>query len=104
VKHRLYFRNNLRKNASRRQQRGRGLFSMAHLELNQQTLIECRRLASQIVSKIKPVLDANTSISVERATLRLIGIEGSVQKDGRVVALAHSIVEQLREDRVLSKG
>jgi beta-lysine 5,6-aminomutase alpha subunit len=77
---------------------------MAHLDLNQQTLIECRRLASQIVAKVKPVIDSNTTVSIERATLRLIGVQGAVDKMGVQYPLVNFIVDQLREDRVLSRG
>ncbi len=77
---------------------------MAHLELNQQTLIECRRLAGQIVSKVKPVIDTNTSVSIERSVLRLIGVEGSVKQLGMDYPVSNFIVDQLREDRVLSRG
>lgn len=77
---------------------------MAHLELNQQMLVECRRLATQVVSKVKPVIDANTSVSIERAALRLIGVEGAIDKMGVQYPLVNFIVDQLREDRVLSKG
>ena len=77
---------------------------MAHLELNQQTLIECRRLAAQIVAKVKPVIDSNTSVSIERSVLRLIGVDGSVKQMGMDYPVSNFIVDQLREDRVLSRG
>jgi len=77
---------------------------MAHLELNHQTLIECRRLAAQVVSKVKPVIDAHTSVSIERAALRLIGVDGAINQMGVNYPLVNFIVDQLREDRVLSKG
>ena len=77
---------------------------MAHLELNQQMLVECRRLATQIVSKVKPVIDSNTSVSIERASLRLIGVDGAIDKSGMQYPLVNFIVDQLREDRVLSRG
>lgn len=77
---------------------------MAHLELNHQSLIECRRLASEIVKKVKPMIDAHTTTSIERATLRLIGVEGAVKKMGLQYPLVNIIVDQLKEDRVLSRG
>lgn len=77
---------------------------MAHLELNQQTLIESRRLAAQIVSKVKPTIDAHTTVSIERAALRLIGVEGSIKQQGVNYPVVNFIVDQLREDRVLNKG
>ncbi len=77
---------------------------MAHLELNQQTIIECRRLAAQIVLKIKPVIDLHTTVGIERAALRLIGVSGALHKEGLRYPFSNSIVDQLREDRVLSKG
>ncbi|HRK01573.1 MAG TPA: lysine 5,6-aminomutase subunit alpha [Oligoflexia bacterium] len=77
---------------------------MAHLELNQQTIIECRKLANQIVAKVKTVIDVHTSVSIERAALRLIGVEGAIQKNGLNYPLVNEIVDQLRSDRVIAKG
>jgi beta-lysine 5,6-aminomutase alpha subunit len=77
---------------------------MAHLELNQQTIIECRKLAAQVVSKVKPLIAANTSVGIERAALRLIGVQGAIQKDAQNYPLPNYIVDQLREDHVLAKG
>ncbi|MEW6056034.1 MAG: lysine 5,6-aminomutase subunit alpha [Bdellovibrionota bacterium] len=77
---------------------------MAHLELNQQTIIECRRLATQVVSKVKPVIESHTTVAIERTALRLIGVTGALNKDGLKYPLVNAIVDQLREDRALSKG
>ncbi len=77
---------------------------MAHLELNQQSLIECRRLASEIVAKVKPTIDANTTVSIERSVLRLIGVEGAVDRGGQKYPYANVIVDQLRSGHVLSRG
>ncbi|MGE4232194.1 MAG: lysine 5,6-aminomutase subunit alpha [Bacteriovoracia bacterium] len=77
---------------------------MAHLELNTQSLIECRRLAQSIVSKVRPILDTNTTVSIERATLRLVGVQGSVPYKGLNYPIVNYVIDQLREDRVLSKG
>lgn len=77
---------------------------MAHLNLNQHSLIESRRLASEIVAKVKPVIDSNTSVSIERAALRLIGVEGAIDKNGQSYPLVNFIVDQLKEDRVLASG
>lgn len=77
---------------------------MARLELSHQSLIECRRLATQVVDKVRPIIDVNTSVSIERAALRLIGVEGSVKKMGLNYPIANFIVDQLREDRVLGRG
>lgn len=77
---------------------------MAHLELKQQPIIECRRLAGQIVAKVKPIIDSHTTVSIERAVLRLIGVEGAINKAGMKYPLANLIVDQLREDRVLPRG
>lgn len=77
---------------------------MAHLNLNQLSLIECRRLAAEIVSKIKPMIESNTSVSIERSALRLIGVEGAVNVSGQVYPVVNFIIDQLREDRVLASG
>lgn len=77
---------------------------MAHLELNQQSIVECRRLATEVVNKVRTVIDTHTSVSIERAALRLIGIDGAVNKSGQSYPIVNFIVDQLREDRVLSNG
>ncbi len=77
---------------------------MAHLELKHQTIIECRRLANEIVAKVKPVIDTHTTVSIERASLRLIGVEGALSREGLSYPLVNHIVDQLREDRALASG
>lgn len=77
---------------------------MARLELNQHTLIECRKLATQIVAKVKPVIDSHTSVGIERAALRLIGVKGVVIQNNQPIPLVNVIVDQLRNDRGLAKG
>lgn len=78
--------------------------NMAHLELNQKSVIECRRLATQIVAKVRPIIDNHSTVSIERTALRLIGVEGAVSSEGASHPLVNVLVDQLREDRVLNKG
>ena len=77
---------------------------MAHLELQKQTIIECRKLASQIVSKVKPVIEQNSSVSIERASLRLIGVSGAINRNGVQYPIVNYIVDQLKEERALGRG
>ncbi len=77
---------------------------MAHLDLNQQIVIECRKIAAEIVSKVRPTIETNTTVSIERAALRLIGVKGALLQNGLKYPAANFIVEQLRQDLVLSRG
>lgn len=77
---------------------------MARIELSQQKINECRRLAADIAGNTMAVINAHTSVGVERAALRLVGVAGAVSKGGQSYPLVNFIVDQLKEDRVLGYG
>ena len=49
---------------------------MGKLNLNQQKIIACRKHAKKIADDLQAIINKHTTISVERAILRLFGIDG----------------------------
>ena len=74
---------------------------MKKLCLDEKRIDHGRRLAANIVAQVKNHIDAHTTISVERAVLRLIGIDGI---DAAGVPLANVVVDGLRQEGLLGRG
>lgn len=49
---------------------------MATLNLNKEMIQSCRTIAKKIAYDVQDMIDKHTTISVERATLRMLGIDG----------------------------
>lgn len=77
---------------------------MSKLRLNSQQIDECRRLATSIAQSVQKVLETQTTVSIERASLRLIGVEGAVQRSGQWYPECNAIVDALHAAGALSKG
>jgi beta-lysine 5,6-aminomutase alpha subunit len=63
---------------------------MPHLKLDQSLIDEARALAQHIVEPVIEYIGAHTTVTIERATLRLIGMDG-VDEEG--VPLPNRVVE-----------
>lgn len=74
---------------------------MKKLNLDQSRITYGRKLAAEIVGKVREHIDAHTTVSVERAVLRLIGVDGV---DSAGVPLANVVVERLQQEGALGKG
>jgi len=78
---------------------------MAHLSMDQQKINRCRDLARKISSPIEQLIDTHTTVAIERAVLRLIGVEGAVQQaGGQWFPEVNVIVEDLRKEKALGRG
>jgi beta-lysine 5,6-aminomutase alpha subunit len=78
---------------------------MAHLALNQKLIDECRSFAIRISKPIENLIDTHTTVAIERAVLRLIGVEGAVQESGgQWFPEVNVIVEDLRKENGLGQG
>lgn len=64
---------------------------MPHLNLDQSLVNEARALAAHIAAPVIEYIEAHTTVAIERATLRLIGVDG-VDEEG--VPLPNRVVEQ----------
>src|SRR2546422_7605411 len=63
---------------------------MPHLNLDQSLVDEARALARHIVEPVIDYIGAHTTVAIERATLRLIGVDG-IDEDG--VPLPNRVVD-----------
>jgi beta-lysine 5,6-aminomutase alpha subunit len=63
---------------------------MPHLKLDQSLVDEARALARHIVEPVIDYISAHTTVAIERATLRLIGVDG-IDEDG--VPLPNRVVD-----------
>ncbi len=77
---------------------------MSHLHLDQALVKQCRNLAREIARPVEKLIDDHTTVAIERATLRLIGIEGAVQSNSQWVPQVNLIIEDLQKDGVLGRG
>ncbi len=78
---------------------------MAHLALDKKVIDQCRELADRIARPIESLIDTHTTVAIERAVLRLIGVNGAVQQEGgQWFPEANIIVENLRQEGLLGFG
>jgi beta-lysine 5,6-aminomutase alpha subunit len=74
---------------------------MNKLHLDQHVIEACRRHAARIADDAQNYIDRHSTVAVERATLRLLGIDGINAFD---VPLPNLVVDHIREKADLTKG
>jgi beta-lysine 5,6-aminomutase alpha subunit len=77
---------------------------MAHLDLDRKLIDQCREFAIKISKPIEQVIETHTTVAIERAVLRLLGVEGAVQQGGQSFPEVNLIVEDLRKENALGHG
>ncbi len=77
---------------------------MAHLSLDPKKIETCRKLASSIARPIEGLIQAHTTIAIERATLRLLGVNGAVTRNGQYYPEVNAIIDTLHKAGVLGQG
>lgn len=77
---------------------------MAHLALDEKVIGRCRKLAEKISLPVEEMIRSHTTVAIERATLRLLGVNGAVQQAGQLFPEANVIVENLRKQEALGSG
>ncbi len=77
---------------------------MAQLRLDSSKIDHCRQLAREISKPVEELIDTHTTIAIERATLRLIGVNGAVNRGGQAFPEVNAIIEDLQSEGTLSKG
>jgi len=74
---------------------------MAHLALNTSKVERCRELADKISRPVETMIETHSTLAIERAVLRLLGVDGAVvQKGGQAFPEVNRIVEQLNGDPI----
>ncbi|WP_335582358.1 lysine 5,6-aminomutase subunit alpha [Candidatus Formimonas warabiya] len=71
------------------------------LDLDENLVARGREMAGKIVDEVHKHIESHTTVAVERAVLRLLGVDGV---DRAEVPLANVLVDQLRREGVLGKG
>jgi len=74
---------------------------MASIKINQPLVDQARTYASDIASEVQVFIDQHTTVSVERAILRILGVDGI---DELGVPLANVVVNHIKAKGDLSKG
>lgn len=77
---------------------------MAHLSLDQKKIDYCRKMAEHISKPIEEMIHSHTTVAIERATLRLLGVNGAVKKSGQWYPEVNAIVDTLLKSGKLSDG
>ncbi|HAR44577.1 MAG TPA: D-lysine 5,6-aminomutase subunit alpha [Bdellovibrionales bacterium] len=69
---------------------------MAHLALNSKKVERCRELAENISQPVESIIATHSTLAIERAVLRLLGVDGAVvQKGGQGFPEVNAIIDQL---------
>lgn len=74
---------------------------MSKLNLSREKIARARALAEQIVAPQLAVFRSRSTVSIERASLRLLGIDGA---DGDDVPLVNRVVEHLQLAGIIGQG
>jgi beta-lysine 5,6-aminomutase alpha subunit len=75
---------------------------MAYLDIDKEQVKRVKSIAKKIADSVqKEIIDGNSSVSVERAILRLYGVDGT---DGDGTPYPNIIVDKLKEKDLLKKG
>ena len=74
---------------------------MSKLGLNQELIAKARASAHNVAADVQAFIDEHTTVTVERAVCRLLGIDGVNEVE---VPLPNVVVDHLKEKGVLSGG
>ena len=77
---------------------------MAHLNLDFTKVARCRELALEIATPVEQMIAAHTTVAIERATLRMLGVNGAVVRNGQYFPEANAIIDDLAKAKQLGQG
>lgn len=78
---------------------------MAHLTgLNPKDIEHCRKMAEEIAQPVDRLIETHTTIAIERATLRLLGVNGAIMRGGQWYPEANAIIDDLHREKVIDRG
>lgn len=77
---------------------------LGRLRIDTEALQECRALATEISGPIVELASTHSTVSIERATLRLGGVEGALEDGVETVPLANRVVEAVGAAAGLERG
>jgi beta-lysine 5,6-aminomutase alpha subunit len=77
---------------------------MAQLSLDQNKIKRCRQIAETVAKPVEELIASHTTIAIERATLRLIGVNDAVKRNGQWYPMANAIIDELHSKKLLDRG
>jgi beta-lysine 5,6-aminomutase alpha subunit len=77
---------------------------MPKLHLDFGKVERCRELARGIAKPVETLIAEHSSVSIERASLRLLGVNGAVARQGQLFPEVNAIIEDLHREGRLKDG
>ena len=77
---------------------------IGRLNIDHETVAECRSLATDIAQPIEALATTHTTISIERACLRLVGVDGVVGEGVEGMPVPNLVVDKIRDSVGLERG
>jgi beta-lysine 5,6-aminomutase alpha subunit len=77
---------------------------IGRLEIDHETVAECRELAAEIAEPIEELARTSTTVSIERAGLRLVGVDGVEGVGTEAIPLPNRVVDEVRAHVGLERG
>ncbi|HWL65223.1 MAG TPA: lysine 5,6-aminomutase subunit alpha [Actinomycetota bacterium] len=74
------------------------------LQIDHEAVAECRELAAEIAAPIESLAATHTTVSIERACLRLVGVDGVVGDGDSAVPVPNLVVDRIRDATGLEGG
>jgi beta-lysine 5,6-aminomutase alpha subunit len=77
---------------------------LGRLRIDEDAVAECRALATEIAKPIEEMARTHTTVSIERASLRLVGVDGVVGEGTEAVPIPNLVADKVRESIGLENG
>ncbi|MBA2725477.1 MAG: lysine 5,6-aminomutase subunit alpha [Actinobacteria bacterium] len=77
---------------------------LGRLQIDPESLDECRALAATISKPIEDLARSHTTVSIERACLRLVGVDGVEGEGTEAVPIPNRVVDEIRASVGLERG
>ena len=77
---------------------------IGRLRIDRGSVRECRELAAEIAAPIEELAATHTTVSIERACLRLVGVGGVEGEGADTVPIPNLVVDRIREVLGLQRG
>src|SRR5688572_6120279 len=78
--------------------------ALGRLNIDAEALAECRELATDICKPIEDLATTHTTESIERACLRLVGVDGVIGEGVEGVPVPNLVVEKIKASVGLERG
>ena len=77
---------------------------IGRLRVDEEAIAECRALAAEISAPVEDLARSRTTVSIERACLRLVGVDGVEGEGTEAIPIPNRVVEEVRDSLGLERG